>query len=208
VLPRGLSRLLSRPDALDGQRHLRPHEQCRPLFAVRHGGERLADRTGCARHPWRRPDRPRGRDRLPLFRRDGVSRHGDGGPARGAAGLVLGALRGRPVPQRRRRGSGRRLLRPCLCRARDAAAEGVECEAAQGAGDDPFMSDETGDRLTALEIRYAEQERTIAELSDQLAGQWKTIDRMQKKLEALTERFLALEESAAPEIPVTKPPHW
>jgi SlyX protein len=31
---------------------------------------------------------------------------------------------------------------------------------------------------------------------------------MQKKLDALTERFLALEESAAPEIPVTKPPHW
>lgn len=70
------------------------------------------------------------------------------------------------------------------------------------------MSDETGDRLTALEIRYAEQERTIADLSDQLAEQWKTLERMQRKLDALTERFLALEESAAPEIPVTKPPHW
>ena len=70
------------------------------------------------------------------------------------------------------------------------------------------MSAPAEDRLTALEIRHAEQERVIAELSDQLAEQWKTLDRLQKKLDALTERFLALEESAAPEIPVTKPPHW
>jgi SlyX protein len=64
------------------------------------------------------------------------------------------------------------------------------------------------DRLTTLEIRAAEQERTIEDLSGQLAEQWKTIDRMQKKLDALTERFLALEEQAAPDVPVTKPPHW
>lgn len=64
------------------------------------------------------------------------------------------------------------------------------------------------ERLVALEIRYAEQERTVADLSDQLAEQWKTIDRLQKKLDALTERFLVLEEQAEPETPVTKPPHW
>ncbi len=64
------------------------------------------------------------------------------------------------------------------------------------------------DRLTTLEIRTAEQERTIEELSGQLAEQWKTIDRMQKKLDALTERFLALEEQTAPDVPVTKPPRW
>lgn len=63
-------------------------------------------------------------------------------------------------------------------------------------------------RLVALEIRNAEQERVIADLSDQLAAQWKTLDRMQKKLDALTERFLALEERSLPETPVTKPPHW
>jgi SlyX protein len=34
------------------------------------------------------------------------------------------------------------------------------------------------------------------------------IDRLQKKLDALTERFLELEEQASPDIPVTKPPHW
>jgi len=67
------------------------------------------------------------------------------------------------------------------------------------------MSEE---RIVQLEILASEQEKTIAELSEQVAEQWKTIDRMQKKLDALTERFLVLEEQAAPEIPVTKPPHW
>ena len=70
------------------------------------------------------------------------------------------------------------------------------------------MNDTDRDRLVALEIRAAEQEKTIEELSGQLAEQWKVIDRLQKKLDALTERFLELEEQASPDIPVTKPPHW
>ena len=64
------------------------------------------------------------------------------------------------------------------------------------------------DRVVQLEILAAEQEKTIAELSEQLAEQWQVIDRMRKKLDTLTERFLALEEQAAPDVPVTKPPHW
>jgi len=64
------------------------------------------------------------------------------------------------------------------------------------------------DRLEKLEILAAEQEKTIEELSEQLAQQWTLIERMQKKLDLLTERFLALEERTAPDIPVTKPPHW
>jgi SlyX protein len=64
------------------------------------------------------------------------------------------------------------------------------------------------DRLTTLEIRAAEQERTIEELSGEIAGQWKVIERLQKKIDTLSERFLALEEQSSPEIPVTKPPHW
>lgn len=64
------------------------------------------------------------------------------------------------------------------------------------------------DRLTTLEIRHAEQERTIEELSGQLTQQWKVIERLQKKLDTLTERFLAVEDQVAPEVPVTKPPHW
>lgn len=68
--------------------------------------------------------------------------------------------------------------------------------------------DGTDERLTALEVRAAEQEHTIEELSGQLAEQWKTVERMQRKLDALTERFLALEEQAGPDVPVTRPPHW
>jgi SlyX protein len=64
------------------------------------------------------------------------------------------------------------------------------------------------DRLEQLEILAAEQEKTIEELSGQLAQQWAQIERMQKKLDLLAERFLALEERTAPDIPVTKPPHW
>ena len=64
------------------------------------------------------------------------------------------------------------------------------------------------DKIVMLEMRAAEQERTIEELSGQIAEQWKVIDRLHKKLDALTGRFLALEEQAAPDVPVTRPPHW
>jgi SlyX protein len=64
------------------------------------------------------------------------------------------------------------------------------------------------DRLTTLEIRAAEQEKTIEELSGQVAEQWQTIEGLRKKLDALTDRFLVLEEQSAPDVPVTKPPHW
>ena len=64
------------------------------------------------------------------------------------------------------------------------------------------------DRLTTLEVRSTQQEKTIEELSDQVAEQWKVIDRLQKKLDALTNRFLSLEEQAARSIEATKPPHW
>ncbi|ABY40012.1 SlyX family protein [Brucella suis] len=64
------------------------------------------------------------------------------------------------------------------------------------------------ERLIELEIRVAEQEKTIDELSSVLTEQWKTVDQLSKKLNALTNRFLELKEQAAPDVPVTKPPHW
>lgn len=63
-------------------------------------------------------------------------------------------------------------------------------------------------RLIELEICTAEQEKTIEDLSKEIAAQWKTIDALSKKVNALTDRFLALEEQTAPDVPVTKPPHY
>ena len=70
------------------------------------------------------------------------------------------------------------------------------------------MTQDTDERIIRLEMMVAEQERTIAELSEQLSEQWSLTEKMRKKLDALTERFLALEEQTAPETPVTKPPHY
>lgn len=70
------------------------------------------------------------------------------------------------------------------------------------------LDERAAERLTTLEIRAAEQEKTIEELSAQLAEQWKTVEGLRKKLDVLTERFLTLEEQVAPDVPVTKPPHW
>ncbi|MFN3549340.1 MAG: SlyX family protein [Mesorhizobium sp.] len=68
------------------------------------------------------------------------------------------------------------------------------------------MSDE--DRIARLEMIVAEQERTIEDLSGQIAEQWTVVEKLRKKLDLLTERFLAVEEQAGPDVPVTKPPHW
>lgn len=66
----------------------------------------------------------------------------------------------------------------------------------------------SADRIAQLEMLLAEQERTIEELSGEIARQWQVIEKMQKKLDALTHRFLAPEEQTAPDVPVTKPPHY
>ena len=64
------------------------------------------------------------------------------------------------------------------------------------------------DRLMALEELTAHQARTIDELSDQLADQWKTIDQMRRALERLGERLIGLEDRSTEAGPVTPPPHY
>lgn len=66
----------------------------------------------------------------------------------------------------------------------------------------------TDDRLTALEELTAHQAKTIDELSDQVAGQWKTIEQMRRALERLGERLIGLEERTTEAAPVTRPPHY
>lgn len=70
------------------------------------------------------------------------------------------------------------------------------------------MSKSDAERIIDLERLAAEQEHVIGELSTEVAEQWKVIEGLRRKLDALTERFLTLEEQAAPDVPVTKPPHW
>ncbi|WP_411756373.1 SlyX family protein [Sinorhizobium meliloti] len=64
------------------------------------------------------------------------------------------------------------------------------------------------ERITRLEEMVAHQLKTIEELSDQLAEQWKVVEQTRAKLDRLTERFLSLEEQAQDATPVTRPPHY
>ena len=70
----------------------------------------------------------------------------------------------------------------------------------------PVEIDET--RLTALEEQVAHQAVAIEELSATIARQWEQMDKMKLKLDALTRRFLDLEEVTAPPPEITKPPHY
>lgn len=63
-------------------------------------------------------------------------------------------------------------------------------------------------RIAALEEHIAHQDRTIEELSDQLAAQWKVLEQMRAKLDQLADRFLVLEENALEAPPITRPPHY
>ncbi|MBB3144587.1 SlyX protein [Phyllobacterium trifolii] len=71
-----------------------------------------------------------------------------------------------------------------------------------------MTADDDRERLTRLEILVTEHEKTVEELSGQIAEQWKVIEAMRRRLDALTDRFLVLEEQTAPDVPVTKPPHY
>lgn len=63
-------------------------------------------------------------------------------------------------------------------------------------------------RIVSLEILAAEQENTIAEMSAEIAKAWKMIDEMTRRIEAMQLRLAGVEEATAPDVPITKPPHW
>ncbi len=70
------------------------------------------------------------------------------------------------------------------------------------------MADQNEARIIALEETVAYQAKTIEELSDQLAEQWKVVEQTRAKLDRLTERFLSLEEQSLDAPAITKPPHY
>lgn len=63
-------------------------------------------------------------------------------------------------------------------------------------------------RIVRLEEQLAYQTETIEELSAAMARQWEELDKARRKLDALAERFLALEEATLPSAEATKPPHY
>ncbi len=63
-------------------------------------------------------------------------------------------------------------------------------------------------RITRLEEQLAHQARTIEELNEQLVQQWRIVEQTRAKLDALTERFLNLEEQSLEAPAITKPPHY
>ena len=63
-------------------------------------------------------------------------------------------------------------------------------------------------RIDAMEELIAHHEKTIEDLSAQLANQWATITDMESKLLVLTKRFVSLEEASLPAVEITKPPHY
>ncbi|MGF9693863.1 SlyX family protein [Rhizobium sp. 0TCS1.26] len=72
----------------------------------------------------------------------------------------------------------------------------------------PEPSSSVAERILALEETVAYQARTIDELSEQLAEQWKVVEQTRAKLDRLTERFLSLEETSLDAPANTRPPHY
>jgi SlyX protein len=68
--------------------------------------------------------------------------------------------------------------------------------------------DAPAERISRLEEHAAHQAKTIDELSDQIAEQWRVIEQLRSKLDRLTERFLTLEEGSVEAPAITRPPHY
>ncbi len=64
-------------------------------------------------------------------------------------------------------------------------------------------------RIQNLEIHLANQESTVQDLSDAVAGQWEVIDKLSQGIETLKSRLLNMEETIqqGPR-EEEKPPHY
>jgi SlyX protein len=71
------------------------------------------------------------------------------------------------------------------------------------------MTDDTTARIDKLEEMLAHQEQVINDLSDELAKQWQTIERMTRKAKHLEEKVESMKSVAAsPGGGEPPPPHY
>jgi uncharacterized coiled-coil protein SlyX len=63
-------------------------------------------------------------------------------------------------------------------------------------------------RVSELEAQSAHQEATIQDLSDGIAKQWETIDRLVKAVGVFKEQILSLEDGVQTSLPDKPPPHY
>lgn len=70
------------------------------------------------------------------------------------------------------------------------------------------MSDNRDAKLVKLEELAAHQGQMIDDLSQQLAKQWKLIERLKTRIDEMTDRFEELEDHSRATQPNQKPPHW
>lgn len=72
------------------------------------------------------------------------------------------------------------------------------------------MADNTDvqDRIEALEIRAAHQDRTIDDLNTVIADQWREIDRLRRLIERIDDQIAAVEHLARAGAKEPPPPHY
>jgi len=67
--------------------------------------------------------------------------------------------------------------------------------------------DKTNDRIDALEIIVAEQQKIIDDLSDMTAKQWNSHEKLKRELDRMTDQLQDLEENQS--VPANqKAPHY